>query len=261
MTPIAGHFYAVWGAFRQQWKANVSTGDDYIGIVANLPMVVAFAWIATRSDRADVLPYISVGLFFMTLWNVSQNRIRWSLANEAWIGTLEFSLLSRSPLMGVLLGKALAHTAWAAGPAALAFGVGLAIAGRAPQVQSVAGLLASAVAAAIGLLAIAFILAPFGVLAGRALDPIIAVRPLILVFSGFLYPVSLLPQPFETMARLLPTSWAMDGVIHAAQHGDPAQVPLDVAVSLAVSGVYMAVSYVLFRKVEERVRTTAALAG
>lgn len=259
MTPIVGHLYAVWGACRQQWKANVATGEERVGIIANLPMVVAFAWVATRSDRPDVLPYISIGLFFMTLWNLSQTRIRWSLSNEAWIGTLEFSLLARSPLMAVLFGKALAHTAWSLGPAVLAFLVGLAVPQRLPEVHSVPGLLAAVVAAMVGLMATAFILAPFAVLAGRALDPIIAVRPLVLVFSGFLYPVSLLPQPLEIVARLVPTSWAMDGVIHATQAGGAERVPLAVGISLAVSAAYLAASYLLFRKVEEQVRIRGTL--
>ena len=64
----------------------------------------------------------------MTLWNQSQIGIRWTVGNEAWMGTLEFSLMSRAPLAVFLFGKSLAYPASAARPAVIALVAALLIA-------------------------------------------------------------------------------------------------------------------------------------
>src|SRR5439155_8213058 len=186
-------------------------------MLANVPMVAAFAWIATKTDRAGVVGYVAIGLFLMTLWNQSQVGVRWSLYHEADAGTLEFSLISRAPLAVFLLGKALAHSLAAARPAFAALVVALLLAPSLPSIPDPAGLFASVGAAILAVLATAFIFTPLSVLAARQLDAVVAVRPFVVVFSGFLYPVSFLPSGLDTVARVFPTSWAMDGVLWSLQ--------------------------------------------
>lgn len=84
------YLIAIWGAFTQQWKS-LSPGWGFaVGMLANLPLVAAFAWVATQSDRAGVVGYMAIGLFLMTLWNQSQLGLRWSLYAEANAGSAAF---------------------------------------------------------------------------------------------------------------------------------------------------------------------------
>lgn len=250
---------AILGAFWQQWKTLASGWNFLVGLVANVPMVAAFAWVAIQSDRAGVVGYAAIGLFLMTLWNQSQVGIRWSLYEEAGRGTLEFSLVSRTPLMVLLLGKALAHLLAGARPALAALVVALVMAPRLPEVADPLGLAVAVSAGFVALVATGFIFTPLSVLAARQLDPIVAVRPFVVVFSGFLYPVSFLPGGLDTAARVLPTAWAMDAVLMALQGDDAERIATNVAMALGISAAYFALTAFMFVKVGERVRVTGAL--
>lgn len=250
---------AIGGACWQQWKTLASGWNFVVGLVSNVPIAVAFAWVAIQSDRAGVVGYVAIGLFLMTLWNQSQVGVRWSLYAEAGAGTLEFSLISRSPLMMLLLGKALAHELAGARPALAALLVAIVMAPRLPEVQNPLALAGAIGAALVALSAVAFIFTPLSVLAARQLDPILAVRPFIVVFSGFLYPVSFLPGGLASAARVLPTSWAMDAVLLALQGGADDQIAANVVVAVALSALYFVLTSAMFVKVEERLRVTGAL--
>lgn len=251
--------YALSGAFKQQWKTNADTRNDALGLVANLPLVAVIAWIATQSDRPGVLTYLAIGVFLMTLWNQTQVGIRWTIVHEAFNGTLEFNLLARVPLMTLLLGKALAHAASGMVPALAAFVAAVLIAQRVPEPESILGVIAAVVTAVLGVLATAFIFSPMQVLAARQLDSVAALRPFVVVFSGFLYPVSFLPPVLEGFARLLPTSWAMSGLIRALNDGATVAMATDLLASLGLSVAYLTAAYVMLVIVERRVRSNAAL--
>ena len=251
--------YALSGAFKQQWKTNADIRRDPLGLVANVPLVAIIAWIATNSDRPGVLAYLAIGVFLMTLWNQTQIAMRWTIIHEAFGGTLEFNLLARVPLMMLLLGKALAHAASGMLPAVVAFATAVLIAQRAPEPESVLGVIAAVGTALLAVLATAFIFAPMQVLAARQLDSVAALRPFVVVFSGFLYPVSFLPPVLEGFARLLPTSWAMSGLTRALNDGATAAMAADLLLSLGLSVAYLTAAYVMLGLVERRVRSNAAL--
>jgi len=250
---------AIWGAFVQQWKVLSPGWYWLLGMVANVPMVAVFAWIGTQSDRSSVVGYLAIGVFLMTLWNQSSVGIRWSLYREAQQGTIEFSLLSRAPLSVFLFGKALAHAAAALRPALVALVVAFAITRQPPVVAEPLALVMSVCVAAIGVVATAFAFTPLSVLAARQLDPIVALRPFVIVFSGFLYPVSSLPASLETFARVFPTAWAMDAVLLALEGGPAEAIAARLGAALGLTAVYFALIYVLFQVVERRVRVSGAL--
>jgi len=253
------YLIAIHGAFVQQWKVIAPGWSWLLGMVANVPMVAAFAWIATQSDRSSVVGYVAIGLFLMTLWNQSQIGIRWSVGEEAWMGTIEFSLISRAPLAVFLFGKSLAYALAAARPAVVAVVAALLIARQPPAVADPIGLAVSVCVAFVAVVATGFIFAPLNVIAARQLDPVVALRAFVVVFSGFLYPVSLLPAGLEGFARIFPTSWAMDAVLIALEGGAGEALALRLASAVGMSAAYFAIAGVLFWKVEERVRVSGAL--
>lgn len=250
---------ALLGAYLQQWKANAYARADLVGTLANVPVVATVTWIATRSGRSAVLGHVAVGLFFMTLWNQASLGMRWSLTGEAFAGTLEFNLLSPAPLMLVLLGKGLAHAASALLPGLVALATALAVSQRVPEVANVPGALLSVAAVFVAVIATAFIFCPLQVLAARELDPIVAIRPFVTVFSGFLYPVAYLPGFFQTAGRILPTSWGMDALLVSLEGGPAEILAADLAICLGLSACYFGFTAAMFDRVERRIRANAAL--
>ena len=76
----------------------------------------------------------------------------------------------------------------------------------------------SLVTALIAMVAVGFISAPISVLAGgRYFSYFDMVRPLVMVFSGLVYPVALMSPALQTIAGALPTSWAMDGLLRSVE--------------------------------------------
>jgi ABC-type multidrug transport system permease subunit len=253
------HLIAIWGAFAQQWKVLSPDWNWIMGMLANVPLVAVFAWIATQSGRSSVVGYLAIGVFLMTLWNQCQVGIRWSVYGEAFQGTIEFSLISRAPLGVFLLGKALAQAAAAARPALAALVVALVVSRQMPSVADPLGLAVAACVAVIGVVATAFAFAPLSVLAARQLDPIVALRPFVIVFSGFLYPVSSLPVGLEGFARVFPTAWAMDAVLISLEGGGRESPLFSTAVAVGLAAIYFVLTFVMFRLVESRVRVSGAL--
>ena len=81
------------------------------------------------------------------------------------------------------------------------------------------------------------------------------IRPLGVVFCGFLYPVVFLAPGAELMARFLPVSWAMDAVLLAIDsEGAALEAIQDLGIALALSFAYLAFSHLLLRRVEYRIR-------
>lgn len=101
--------------------------------------------------------------------------------------------------------------------------------------------------------------APLMVLVGGRSGFFNAITPFGVTFSGFLYPITRLPDGLEIVGRFLPTSWAMDAAIRSAEGGDTLRIIGDWGAGLALTGAYLMLIYLMFRKVEERVRVTGIL--
>ena len=255
-----GYIYAVRAAFIQQWQVAIGTAN-FLGLgIGAIPLVAMLAWIASESDDPTVLAYISVGVFLMVVWNTSVFRIGAALSGELFQGTLELNLMSRSPLMLVMLGKVLALAAFSSLTGIAAVVTVLAVSQQFIDVANVPLLLISLIFAMPALIDGGFIFTPLLVLVGGRPGFFNAILPFGVVFGGFLYPISLLPAGLQTIARFLPTSWAMDGVIRSVEGGGPAwRIAGDWGVALALTALYLTLTYFMFRKVEERVRVTGIL--
>ena len=254
-----GHIYAMRAAYLQQWRLSIGA-YNLISIFDYIPVVAVLSWIATRSDNPAVLAYVSVGVFLMVIWNMSIFRMGWSLNNEAFQGTLELSLVSRTPIVLVMFGKALALATFSTITASVAVVALLAFSRSWVDVASVPLLLGSFAVAMFALIACGFIFAPVMVLARGRGGFFNAILPFGTVLSGFLYPISLLPGGLHTVARFLPTSWAMEALIRSTEGGASTwRIAGDWMAALAIATVYLGLTYLMFRIVEKRIRVTGAL--
>jgi len=252
---------AVRAAFRQQWREQLTLQGTLAPLLSATALAIGVGWIVGRSENPAALSHVFVGVPLMGLWQMGVFRTGWVLESERFQGTLDLMLTTRTPVYVVVFAKTLAIMASQAVTAGLALVILFAFAGEFVSVDSVPYLFASSLLAIGGVVACSFVFAPFVFLVGGRGGFFNAIMPLGTVLSGFLYPTGLLPPVFEAMARLLPTSWAMEGVVRATRGSGTS---VDLATDLAVAGVlicaYLALAAVLFRKAEERVRISGSLA-
>ena len=252
--------YAQWTIIILQWKIVFATRDYIPVILISVPMVALIAWVAKVGENPEVLAYISIGAALVTLWNGLVQRMGWLVDIEIWNGTLEQNLLSPTPLIVAMMGKAVSLMVGGFLAAIVAFLAVILVAQRLLDVSNLGLLLASLAFAMSALLVCGFIFAPFYVVAGGRPGFFNAITPLGVLLSGFLHPISLLPQGLQQAALCLPTSWAMRAVVDSVRgSGSLLDYFTNWGASAGLTVVYLGIAYLLFKKIEERVRVTGSL--
>ncbi len=258
---MIGYLYAIRAAFIQQWKVFTTPAEAVTSILFVIAPIAVLAWIANLADQPEKLAYVSVGVFFMAIWTSTAFRMGFSLTSEFFMGTLDIALASRTPMMVIMLGKALAVVTTACFTGLVAFATISLISQELIDVADVGLLVVSVGVTMAALIAASFTLTPFTLLVQGRAGFFNGIIPFGVVFSGFLFPVSQLPAGLEVVAWFLPASWGMDAVIRSVDGGGSTwKVVGDWIAALAISGAYLSVTYYMFRKVEERIRLTGSLA-
>ncbi|MYA20932.1 MAG: ABC transporter permease [Chloroflexi bacterium] len=255
-----GHLYALRGAFLQQWRDTATPYQVLLVSLGQVPTAVAAAWIARSSVEHGVSLAIAVGATFVVIWNVAVFQTGWSLLGERWAGTLELNLLSRSPLALVMLGKSLAFVAFFGLIGLLSFTAALLVATEIAGIERPASFALSLTLVVLAVVSLQFIFAPLGFLVGAQGGFFNAIRPLGVVLSGFFYPVALLPDWLEWLARLLPTAWAMEALVWSINgKEDIGRIALNWAPAVALVVLVAIVEVVLFVQAERRARVFGGL--
>ena len=255
-----GNFYGFTGAYRQQFLTSRRTVSYLNFFVSGVPGVAVLAWVASHSQDPLALGLLSVGACLMVMWTTSVFYIGWSASNEIGMGVFHTNLLSRTPVPVIMLGKAISYVSYTALTGIAAFVVFMAIAHKLPDVANLSAFIVSLFVAMFAMVCASFIYAPLAVLIDARGGVFGAIMPFGIVFSGFVYRVSVMPAGFKVIARLLPTSYAMDGVIHSIEGSVSMwRIASDWGISITISLIYIAASYLLFQVVEKRVRQTGIL--
>ncbi len=241
----------------QQWK-QFSTYFGNLGFfLATIPMAVVYTWIALQKGDREVLSYLSIGLPLMTVWSGVAFRIGYTLSTELSSQVLQFVYISRTPVIIVSLGKALAQVLWGLPMGIFSFFVILLMTRTLPEVSHPLALVISLLLVIIGITVASLFFSPLMVLVGGRGGFFNTVIPFGLVLSGFVFPVDRLPVGLMVIGRLMPTSWAMDGVRLSLLAGS---TWLEILVSWGwciLTSVFLgAVTYAMFRIVERRLRVT-----
>lgn len=250
----------MWAATVQQWKITMTgVGGLALNLMA-LPMVILFAWIAQKNADISVLTYLMVGAPLMTIWNGGVFRVGWSLNGEIFSRTMDFVFTSRTPMLVVLAGKALAQMLYGIPAAIIAFGAMFAIVRTLPEVASPALLAVSILITIAAITITSLVFAPIMVLMGGRAGFFNAILPFGAVMGGFLFPIDRLPAFFEVVAHFLPTSWAMKGVWLSIQGAESAWDVISMWLMCILASVFIfVVTYLLFKVVEKRIRITGVL--
>ena len=257
-----GHFYAVRGAFLQQWRVTASVRELVLISIFQTPLAVGLGWVARSSDEPAVVATVAIGAGLMILWSMAVFYTGFAMTDELFGGTLELNMLSHSPVAFVMLGKSLAFMTFYAMPAAIG-GVGAWLMAGSdasvarPELFALSGLVVLA-----SVVVVQFLFSPLTLLVGGSAGFFNAIMPAGVVLSGYLYPVTTLPFGLEVVARMLPTSWAMEALVWslAGDHGTGA-ILLRLLVAVGLSLAFILLERYLFRFAEARAQLQGSLMG
>ena len=233
----------------------------FFPFMQSVGLAVTIAWISGRSGNAVALAYALIGAAFMQIWNWSVWRTGWSLSDEQLQGTLELMMTTRTPLIVVMFGKMLAITVFMTLSGVLVFLIVLVIAQGVPHIALPGLFLISMAFAFMAVISSSFIFAPFTfLLAGRG-GFFNAILPFGMLVSGFLFPARLLPAGLQTVAHLMPTSWAMNAIVLSIYgDGGLGDILACWGYVFLLTVIYLAAAGRFFMMAEHRVRITGNLA-
>jgi ABC-type polysaccharide/polyol phosphate export permease len=247
-------------SFGKEWKTTATVFSSLAFLLEAVPMVAVIAWIANQSDDPSVLTYMVVGAPLVVVWNGVLFRVGGSLINELSGRTLEFAMISRTPVMVMLLGKAVAQIVYGILTGVVTLLVMFLVARQLPEVANIPLLLVSLVFVIVGLTVTSLLVTPIMVLVGGRAGSYNAIMPLGVVLSAFLFPVDRLPIVLEVIARMLPMSWAMESVWQSIQGPESLWSVFGTwALCIATSVGLFGAAYLLFKVVERRIRITGVL--
>ena len=259
---MVGHLLAVRGAFLQQWRVTARVRELVLITFFQAPLAIGLGWVARSSDEPAIVATVAIGAGLMILWNMAVFYTGFAMVGELVDGTLELNMLSRSPVALVMLGKSLAFMTFYAMPAAIG-GVGAwLMAGSNASAARPEMFALSVVVVLASVVVVQFLFAPLTLLVGGTSGFFNAIMPAGVVLSGYLYPVATLPFGLEVVARILPTSWAMEAFVWSltGSHG-ASDILLRLLVAVGLSLVFILLERYIFRLAETRAQLQGSLTG
>jgi ABC-type multidrug transport system permease subunit len=247
-------------AFFQEWKSTVSVTTYLAQLSGIAARSAALAWIASQSENRTLLTYIYIGAPLMAIWFWLIWRVGWSLNNEIGGRTLDFTLISRAPVVSILFGKTLSQVAYFIPAGIIAFITVFLVSGELPEIADVRILPFSLLLVIIGIVAASLLFSPFIVLIGGQGGFFNALMPFGAVLCGFIMPVERLPIALEVVARCLPTSWAMESIWLGVESYDSLWLVIrGWGMSILLSVVLLGATYLMCNAVMKRIRVTGTL--
>lgn len=247
-------------AFLQEWKTTAGMANYLAQLAGILVRSAALAWIVRQTGDQTLMTYVYVGIPLISIWFWVVFQVGWSLSSELTGRTLDFNIISRTPIMFMMLGKTLTHVAFWIPAGIISFLTVLLVSGQLPEMANAGTLPLSLLLVIVGLVATSLFFAPLVVLVGGAGGFFNAIMPIGAALSGFILPVNRLPFGLEVVARCFPTSWAMES-IWAGIEG-PGFWGLAVrgwSMAILLSAVWLIIDYLMCNAVEKRIRITGTL--
>jgi ABC-type multidrug transport system permease subunit len=246
---------AMYASAVQQWKNISLSGGNLALHLASTPMAAVITWIAMQRGDPAALSYLLVGLPLMTVWSGVVFRIGYTLQTEMNNQVLQFVYISRTPLILVSLGKAAAQIIWGLPTGLVSLVVVYFMTKMVPQVADVGSLLISLILVIIGIVVASLFFSPLMVLVGGPTGFFGVIILLGSLLGGFVFPVDRLPLALAVLARLVPTSWAMDAVSLSIRGTDNSSaIPGLWGMSILAAVVLFGITYLMFKAIEKKLR-------
>ena len=93
---MVGHFFAIRGAFLQQWRVTASVRELVLISIFQTPLAIGLGWVARSSDEPAVVATVAIGAGLMIRWSMAVFYTAFAMVDELFGGTLELNMLSCS---------------------------------------------------------------------------------------------------------------------------------------------------------------------
>jgi ABC-2 type transport system permease protein len=233
-----------------------SSFDGLLGILYPLFFATVAFFMFRAGGGESTLLYASLGAAVMGIWSSTSTTAGSAMQRERWHGTLELLVAAPTHFSLVLLPVTIAMTTIGLYSMAatllwgrLVFGIDISIEHPALFVVSVVATVVT-IGTAGFLLAVSFVRYRTAWALGNMLE-----YPVWLV-CGFLVPLSLFPDWVRPISWALAPTWGMNAIRESALGGSP--LP-DIAVCLALGGLYTAAGVLVVERVLQAARARAAL--
>ncbi|MBU7042216.1 MAG: ABC transporter permease [Theionarchaea archaeon] len=210
------------------------------------------------SEEENFLLYVVLGVGMMSIWSMSLFASGISILIERFLGTLEVLFGSPAPFEFVMLGKGLANACFGLIGLGVAILYSWAVLHIPLQLASPGFFFCALLLTIFSLTCLGVILATFFTLA-RAVQAFVNLLEYpIIILSGLMFPLSLLPQWTYPFSMILSPTWGIQALRKAAL-GNTEGIWLDIGAICILSLVYLVIAYILVHKMDSHARKTGQL--
>jgi ABC-2 type transport system permease protein len=243
------------------WKFHVKALTlSWFFLLTTTVMPVLIATIAyymfQAGQRPGTLFYASLGSAVYGIWSATLFGSGGALQWQRWQGTLEVVVSTPAPFMLVLLPLTLATSSIGLYSLGSTLFWGWAVFGIPFQIDQPLAFVVAVPATILGLGLLGLVLASTFVLYRHANALSNMLEWPVLLVTGMLVPLSLLPTWSNWIAWILAPTWGVQGIREAALGGTPWP---DIGMTIALGAVYLAIGTVFLRNFERLARKRATL--
>lgn len=213
-----------------------------------------------ESYGGDYLTFLLIGVVFQGFISTALNSFTGSIGGEQKQGTLEYLLLSRTPLSGVMLYSSAWSYFMTAFAGALMLGVGVSLFGM-DLSGNVWMVLLVLVVTVLGMSGLGLISAGI-IMVTKQGDPVAwLLTALGGLLSGVYYPVDILPEPLRFASTLLPMTHSLNAMRSALMaNASAAMLPMELLWLVTFAAISLPVGVLVFRWGFDKARRDGTLA-
>lgn len=241
-----------------------------LGLFNSLVSLVFFFYLSKLVDQSELasqsqlskgyFAFAVIGFALIDILNTGVTSFALQLREDQMTGTLEALLVTPAPASLVVLGSATYDllSATLSGIvlvllAVLFFGLDLSV-----DTSSLIALLVAAPASLMLFTALGIVVAGFTVVVKQIVSLVTLVSTALAVLAGVYFPIGVLPPALETIAKLLPFTWAIDVFRAALLGGDVSS--LKVVLLVVCGAVALPLSIIIFRLAVDQAKRNGSLA-
>jgi ABC-2 type transport system permease protein len=243
------------------WKFNVKALTlSWFFLLTTVVMPVLIATIAyymfQAGQKSGTLFYASLGAAVYGIWSATLFGSGGALQWQRWQGTLEVIVSAPAPFILVLLPLTLATSTIGLYSLASTLFWGWAVFGIPFQIDQPLAFVVAVPATILGLGLLGLVFASTFVLYRHANALSNMLEWPVLLVTGMLVPLSLLPAWSNWISWILAPTWGVQAIRQAAMGGTPWP---DIAMTLALGAIYLAIGTAFLRNFEHLARKRATL--
>ncbi|WP_170211401.1 ABC transporter permease [Robertmurraya siralis] len=217
-------------------------------------LIVKYMFILRGGENEERYLF-AVGI--MSMWSYVLYSSGSSLVSLKWSGTLEMIINAKTSLFKIILSKAINN----AFIGALTIGITLIYAKFLFRFNlsfdSLIGIIVSVLTLIVSLVSIGMLLSIlYSISKNVYAHQNIILYPMMLI-SGIYYPIELLPEFVQYLSFLIPMSWAIHSLYFVIENNSFDYI--DLITSLIVSCLYFTLSYVLLKRMTQKIKETSVM--